>query len=79
MSFLRLNLGICWSRVGVEVQPSGFYTFIKNYAALQGGRTHMENNIKILINELLGTVTDLDLLDLIYKLLLESMQSPPGL
>lgn len=33
----------------------------------------MENNLRELINELLSAVTDLDLLDLIYKLLLSSM------
>lgn len=33
----------------------------------------MEEELKNIITELLGTVTDLDLLDLIYKLLLGSM------
>lgn len=33
----------------------------------------MEEELKTIITELLGTVTDLDLLDLIYKLLLGSM------
>ena len=32
----------------------------------------MENELKELITELLGAVTDTDLLDLVYKLLLES-------
>ena len=34
----------------------------------------MENELKILITELLDAVTDTDLLDLIYKILLESIQ-----
>jgi hypothetical protein len=34
----------------------------------------MENELRILITELLTKITDIDLLDLIYKLLLESMQ-----
>lgn len=38
----------------------------------------MENDLTIIITKLLEATTDLDLLDLIYKLLLESMQSPPG-
>ena len=33
----------------------------------------MEEELKNIITELLGTVTDLDLLDLIYKLLLGSV------
>ena len=35
----------------------------------------MENEIKELITELLSAVTDTDLLDLIYKILLESKSS----
>lgn len=34
----------------------------------------MEAELKKLITDLLETITDADLLDLIYKLLLESMQ-----
>jgi hypothetical protein len=35
----------------------------------------MGDEIKVLLAELIEKVTDTDLLDLIYKLLLESMQS----
>lgn len=35
----------------------------------------MENELKILITELLEAVTDTDLLDLIYKIIIESTQS----
>ena len=34
----------------------------------------MENELKALIVELLGAVTDADLLDLIYKMLVNSIQ-----
>ena len=34
----------------------------------------MENELKVLIAELLEAVTDADLLDLIYKILLNSIQ-----
>ena len=36
-----------------------------------------DHHIKTLITELLDEVTDTDLLDLIYKVLLESTQEPP--
>lgn len=35
----------------------------------------MENDLKTLITELLETIADTDLLDLVYKILLESLQS----
>lgn len=38
----------------------------------------MENDMIDLITELLSAVTDTDLLDLVYKLLLESIPKPPG-
>lgn len=38
----------------------------------------MENELKTLIAELLAAVTDLDLLDLVYKLLASSTSGPPG-
>ena len=34
----------------------------------------MENELKTLIAELIGVVTDVDLLDLIYKMLVNSIQ-----
>ena len=37
----------------------------------------MEQDTRCLINELLDTVTDADLLDLVYKILLESKQCAP--
>jgi hypothetical protein len=65
--------------VGVEVQPSGFYTFIyQKLRDLQGESIYVDHNIKILIIELLEATADLNLLDLLYKLLIESMQSPPA-
>lgn len=33
----------------------------------------MENDLRVLITELLSAVTDIDLLDLVYKVLLEYM------
>lgn len=39
---------------------------------------HMEEELKIIITELVNAVTDQDLLDLVYRLLLASVQSPPG-
>ncbi len=38
----------------------------------------MEEELKIIITELIHAVTDEDLLDLVYRLLLASVQSPPG-
>ncbi len=37
----------------------------------------MENDMRKMINELLDAVTDPDLLDLVYKILLECMPSSP--
>ena len=39
----------------------------------------MDNELKNLIIELLDAVTDLDLLDLVYKVLAASVPGPPGL
>lgn len=39
----------------------------------------MDNELKALIVELLDAVTDLDLLDLVYKILATDLLSPPGL
>lgn len=39
----------------------------------------MDTELKTLITELLDAVTDLDLLDLVYKILASSPSSPPGL
>lgn len=39
----------------------------------------MENELKTLITELLAAVTDLDLLDLVYKILASGTSGPPGL
>ena len=38
----------------------------------------MENELKNAITELLEAVTDVDLLDLIYKILATSLESSPG-
>jgi hypothetical protein len=45
----------------------------KKYEAARGGLT-MENELKNIIAELLAAVTDVDLLDLLYKILLNSIQ-----
>lgn len=37
----------------------------------------MENDMRNMINELLDAVTDPDLLDLVYKILLECLPSSP--
>ena len=39
----------------------------------------MENELKTLITELIAAVTDLDLLDLLYKILVLSPQGPTNL
>lgn len=39
----------------------------------------MENELRKIITELLDAVTDTDLLDLVYKMLLDSIQAPPEL
>lgn len=39
----------------------------------------MENELKNFIIELLADITDTDLLDLISKLLIDSLQAPPSL
>jgi hypothetical protein len=41
-------------------------------------RAHMEEELKIIITELVNAVTDEDLLDLVYRLLLASVQSLQG-
>lgn len=38
----------------------------------------MENELKDIITELLEAVTDVDLLDLIYKILIASAEGSPG-
>ena len=38
----------------------------------------MGEELKKMIRELVNDVSDEDLLDLVYKLLLSSVQSPPG-
>lgn len=38
----------------------------------------MENELKNAITELLEAVTDVDLLDLLYKILVTSLESSPG-
>ena len=38
----------------------------------------MEDELKNIITELLEAVTDVDLLDLIYKILVTSAESSPG-
>ena len=55
--------------MGVEVHTAPPYNLGKKYEAARGGLT-MENELKNIIAELLAAVTDVDLLDLIYKLLL---------
>jgi hypothetical protein len=53
----------------IEVHTVPPYNLGKKYGAARGGLT-MENELKTLIAELLEAVTEVDLLDLIYKLLL---------
>lgn len=38
----------------------------------------MEHDLKKLIVDLLDTISDADLLDLVYKVLLESVEAPQG-
>ena len=58
----------------IEFQTLPPYNLGKKYEAARGGLT-MENELKVLITELLETIADTDLLDLVYKILLESLQS----
>ena len=62
--------------MGVEFRRSGAYNLGINHEADR--RAHMEEELKIIITELVHAVTDEDLLDLVYRLLLASVQSPPG-
>ena len=55
--------------LGIALSNSPPYNLGKKYEAARGGLT-MENELKTIIAELLAAVTDVDLLDLIYKLLL---------
>jgi hypothetical protein len=57
------------SFLGIALSNSPPYNLGKKYGAERGGLT-MENELKTIITELLEAVTDVDLLDLIYKLLL---------
>jgi hypothetical protein len=57
------------SFLGIALSNSSPYNLGKKYEAARGGLT-MENELRKLITELLEAVTDVDLLDLIYKLLL---------
>ena len=69
------NLGVKMTYLDIEVRALPPYNLIKKYKATEEGYT-MEQETRCLINELLDTVTDADLLDLIYKILLESTQGP---
>jgi hypothetical protein len=55
--------------LGIDLSNLPPYNLGKKYEAARGGLT-MENELKNIIAELLEVVTDVDLLDLIYKLLL---------
>lgn len=77
LSFLYVKFGyiICqiWVHnmtfLGIDLSNLPLYNLIKKYEAARGGLT-MENELRKLIIELLEVVTDVDLLDLIYKMLL---------
>lgn len=60
--------------MGVVFQILRYYNFVKIQGTDLGAPT-MENDLKKLISELLETITDSDLLDLLYKILLELMQA----
>ena len=68
-----INLGNKLTKMDIEVQTLPPYNLGKKYEAARGGLI-MENELRTLITELLGAVTDAELLDLIYKILLNSIQ-----
>ena len=61
------------SNLGIALSNLPPYNLGKKFEADQGGLT-VENELKRLIIELLEAVTDADLLDLIYKILMNSIQ-----
>lgn len=67
-----LNLVSILAYLDIELTPVPPYNCDKNNGAERGGLT-MENELRALIVEVLGVVTDTDLLDLVYKILLNSI------
>ena len=69
-------MGSVPSKMDIEFPNLPPYNLAKKYKATEEGYT-MEQDMRNLITELLDTVTDADLLDLVYKILLESTQCAP--
>jgi hypothetical protein len=70
------KLGGTPSKVGIEYHTAPPYNFDKKYGAEEEGPI-MENELKNIIIEMLDAVTDVDLLDLVYKILVVSAESSP--
>ena len=70
-------MGVFLSNLGIDARLRALYNFVKIQSLLR--RAHkMKNELKSLIIELLDAVTDLDLLDLVYKILLSSLPTKSG-
>jgi hypothetical protein len=63
------KMGVFMTHLGVEVWRVQLYNSVKQHTRRAN---HMDTELKTLITELLDAATDLDLLDLIYKLLASS-------
>ena len=70
-------MGALLSFLGIAKPKTPLYNFDNNCGAEEEG-TIMEDELKNIITELLEAVTDADLLDLIYKILVTSAESSPG-
>ena len=62
--------------MGIEYHTAPLYNFVNKCGAEEEDPI-MENELKNAITELLEAVTDVDLLDLLYKILVTSLESSP--
>ena len=72
VSFFRSSVSFLVSRLGIELQTTPPYNLGRKMKPVKEGFP-MDEELKKSITELLDVVTDTDLLDLVYKILLSSI------